>query len=84
MHLSLILQLQSSWVNVSTLTYYQFDLTALGLPLSYHTLSATVRASNIMGTVQATSDGVMVVPLGASTGTVCMILRSSLLLNEVC
>lgn len=64
------LQLQTIFYN-ATGTSFLFNLTAL-LPqlLPYHMLSATIRAINVMGAVESTSDGVMVVPVGPSTGQV--------------
>ena len=47
-----------------------FNLTQLGLPLTYHRIGGRVRAWNVMGYVEGVSDGLLVVPTGPSTGVV--------------
>ncbi len=60
------------WVNISSeaSNAYTFNLASLGVILPYHRLSARVRATNVMGTVEAQSDGVLIVPVGPSPGSV--------------
>ena len=62
-------QIVTPYTNVSD-TYYTLSLLGLNQTLNYHRLSAVVRASNVIGYVESVSDGVMIVPVGPSSGMV--------------
>ena len=68
-------QVVGPFVNVSTNTSFLFSLDSYTLVWAFHRFGARVQAWNVMGWVEAQSDGVMIVPVTNGTGKVCIALQ---------